>query len=102
MQLIVIDMKLNRTLALIVLASLLLTMICIPSNVQASPAAGWSSSATLLDDSTGKAEYPQIAMDGSGNAFFKIHRLFILLDVYAPADQLGGKAGVLAAFADRQ
>ena len=55
-------------LTFIVLASLVLTIIGVPSNVQALSRTGWPDPATLLETGAGNAYYPQVAMDDDGNA----------------------------------
>jgi hypothetical protein len=51
----------------VIIGSFFMTMISIPSNVQAVPG-GWGSSTTLLETGTGDASSPQVAMDGIGHA----------------------------------
>ena len=54
--------------ASILVVSVMLTIVCIPSEVQASPLIGWGSSFSLDPSSTGEALEPQVAMNDYGDA----------------------------------
>jgi hypothetical protein len=56
----------GRLIALLIVGSFFLTMISMPSGVQAVPK-GWDSSTTLMDTGSGAAQDSQIAMDNSGH-----------------------------------